>query len=92
MTIGIHPNQQKVPFINFVKSFGGTNEYDDESKIDQSSSSKGIYINDSSEREIGLCVLEAIPKVGNLSQKNQKVRSDDDQPPPCVLTKGKIME
>jgi len=30
MTIRIHPNQQKVPFANFVKSFGRTNEYDDE--------------------------------------------------------------
>jgi hypothetical protein len=39
MTIGVHPNQQKVPFANLVKNFEGTSEYDDESEIDQSSSS-----------------------------------------------------
>jgi hypothetical protein len=50
MTIGIHPNRQKVPFANFVKSFGGTSEYDDESEIDQSSKSEEIYTDDSSER------------------------------------------
>jgi len=31
MTIGVHPNRQKVPFTNFMKSFERTNEYDDES-------------------------------------------------------------
>jgi hypothetical protein len=30
MSIGIHPNQQKVPFANFVKSFKGMSEYDNE--------------------------------------------------------------
>jgi hypothetical protein len=30
MTIGVHPNQQKVPFANFVKSFEGISECDDE--------------------------------------------------------------
>jgi len=30
MTIGVHPNRQKVPFANFVKSSRGTNEYEDE--------------------------------------------------------------
>ncbi len=30
MTIGIHPNRQKVPFASFVKSSRGTNEYEDE--------------------------------------------------------------
>jgi hypothetical protein len=30
MTIGVHPNRQKVPFASFVKSFGGTSEYEDE--------------------------------------------------------------
>lgn len=49
MTIGIHHNWHKVPFANFVKSFGGTNEYNDESEIDQSFSSEGIYINESNE-------------------------------------------
>ncbi len=29
MIIGVHPNQKKVPFANFVSS-GGTSEYDDE--------------------------------------------------------------
>jgi hypothetical protein len=31
MTIGVHPNRQKVPFASFVKGFGGTSEYEDES-------------------------------------------------------------
>jgi hypothetical protein len=30
MTIEVHPNRHKVPFTSFVKSFGGTNEYEDE--------------------------------------------------------------
>jgi hypothetical protein len=68
MTIGIHLDQQKVPFLNFVQSFRRTNEYDNESKIDQSSSCEGIYTNDSSKEEVGLYALETIPKVGILSQ------------------------
>jgi hypothetical protein len=40
MTIEVHPNKQKVPFTNFVKSSEGTNEYDDESEINQNSNSK----------------------------------------------------
>jgi hypothetical protein len=51
-----------------MKSFGGTSEYDDELEIDQSSNSEAIYIDDSSEEEVGLYALEAIPKVGILSQ------------------------
>jgi hypothetical protein len=50
-----------------VKSFGRMNEYDDELETNQSSSSEGIYTNDSSEGEVGLYVLEVIPKVGTLS-------------------------
>jgi hypothetical protein len=92
MTIGIHPNRQKVPFANIVKSFGGTSEYDDESEIDQSSNSKGIYMDDSSEGVVGLYALEAIPKVRTLFQANQRIRGDDDEPTPCVLTKGEIVE
>ncbi len=30
MTIGVHPNRRKVPFASFVKSSGGTSEYEDE--------------------------------------------------------------
>jgi len=30
MTIRVHPNRQKVPFAGFVKSYGGTSEYEDE--------------------------------------------------------------
>jgi hypothetical protein len=30
MTIGIHHNEQKVPFTNFVKNSRRINEYDDE--------------------------------------------------------------
>jgi len=30
MTIGVHPNRHKVPFASFVKSSGGTSEYEDE--------------------------------------------------------------
>jgi hypothetical protein len=74
MTIGIHHNRKKVPFINFVNSSRGMNEYDDKSKTDQSSSSERIYTNDSNEKEVKLYVLEVIPKVGALSQADQKVR------------------
>jgi len=73
MTIGIHPNRQKVPFANFVKSSKRTNEYDDESEIEQSFNSEGIYTYDSREGEVGLYVLEAIPKVGTLSKVDQKI-------------------
>jgi len=76
MTIGVHLNRQKVPYASFVKSFGGMNEYEDESETDQSSSSEGIYTDDSSEEEVGLYTLETIPKVGALS--DQKVRRDDN--------------
>jgi hypothetical protein len=51
-------------------------EYEDESEIDQSSSSQGIYTDDSSEEEIGLYALETIPKVGALS--DQRVQGDDN--------------
>ncbi len=80
MTITVHPNWQKIPFANFVKISRGTNEYDDELKTDQSSSFEGIYTNNSSEEEVRLCALEVIPKVGALSQADQRVRGDD-QPP-----------
>jgi hypothetical protein len=42
MTIGVHLNQQKVPFAKFMKSFKGMNAYDDESKIEQVLISKGF--------------------------------------------------
>jgi hypothetical protein len=90
MTIGVHPNRQKVPFASFVKSFGGMNEYEDELETNQSSSSKGIYTDDSSEEEVGLYALETTPKVGALS--DQKVQRDDNQLTPCVLTEGEVME
>ncbi len=90
MTIGVHPNQHKVPFASFVKNYGGTSEYDDESETDQSFSSEGIYTDDSNEEEVGLYALETIPKVGALS--NQRVQRDDNQSPPCVFTKGKVEE
>jgi len=90
MTIGVHPNRQKVLFASFVKSSRGMSEYEDESETDQSSSSEGIYTDDSSEEEVGLYVLETIPKVGTLS--DQKVQGDDNQPPPCVFTKGEVEE
>ncbi len=54
-----------------MKSSGRTSEYEDELETDQSSSSKGIYTDDSSEEEVGLNVLETIPKVRALS--DQKV-------------------
>jgi len=92
MTIGVHFNQKKVPFAKFMKSFRGMSAYDDELKIEQSSNSKGIYTDDSGEREIRLYVLETIPKVGTLSQMDQKIQRDDDQPTPCVLTEGEIVE
>jgi len=90
MTIGVHPNRQKVPFASFVKSSRGTNEYEDEKNTDQSSSSKGIYMDDSSEEEVGLYALEIIPKVGALS--DQRGQGDDKQSTPCVFTKGEVEE
>ncbi len=73
-----------------MKSFGGTSEYEDESEIDQSSSSKRIYMDDSSEEEVGLYVLETILKVRTLL--DQRVQGDDNQSPPCVFTKGEVEE
>jgi len=90
MTIGIHPNRQKVPFASFVKSSRGTTEYEDELETNQSSSSERIYINDSSEEEVGLYALETIPKVGALL--NQRVQGDDNQSPPCVFIEGEVEE
>jgi len=90
MTINVHPNRQKVPFASFVKNFGGTSEYENESESDQSSSSEGIYTDDSNEEELGLYALETIPKVGTLS--DQWVQGDDNQSPPCVFTEGEVKE
>jgi hypothetical protein len=90
MTIRVHPNRQKVPFASFVKSSRGTSEYEDESEIDQSSNFEGIYTDDSSEEEIGLYASETIPKVGVLS--DQRVRGDDNQLTPCMLTEEEVME
>ncbi len=73
-----------------MKSLGGTNEYEDELEIDQSSSSEGIYTDDSSEEEVGLYALEIIPKVGVLS--DQKGQGGDNQSTPCMLTEGKVEE
>jgi hypothetical protein len=41
-------------------------KYDDESETNQSSSFERIYIDESNAREVGLYVLEVIPKVGVL--------------------------
>jgi len=75
-----------------VKNFGGTGEYDEKLETNQSSSSEGIYTNDSNEREVGLYVLKVIPKVITLSQANQIIQGDDNQPTPHVLIKGEIVE
>jgi hypothetical protein len=90
MTIGVHPNRQKVPFASFVKNSRGPNEYEDESKTNQSSSSEGIYTDDSSEEKVRLYALETIPKVGALS--DQRVQRDENQSPPCVFTEGEVEE
>jgi hypothetical protein len=90
MTIGVHLKRQKVPFASFVKSSGGTSEYEDESEIDQSSSTEGIYTDDSNEEEVGLYALETIPKVGALL--NQRGQGDDDQSTPCMLIEGEVVE
>jgi hypothetical protein len=90
MTVEVHPNQQKVPFASFVKSSGGTSEYEDESETNQSSSFEGIYMDDSGEKEVGLYALETIPKVGALS--DQKVQGDDNQSPPCVFIEREVEE
>jgi len=90
MTIGVHPNRQKVPFASFVKNSRGPNEYEDESETNQSSSSEGIYTDDSSEEEVRLYALETIPKVGALS--DQRVQRDENQSPPCVFTEGEVEE
>jgi hypothetical protein len=75
-----------------VKSSRGTSEYEDESETYQSSSSEGIYTDDSSEEEVGLHALKTIPKVGALFEKDQKDRRDDDQLIPCVLEEGEVVE
>jgi hypothetical protein len=75
-----------------VKNFGRTSEYDDESETNQSSNSKGIYTDDSSEEEVGIYALETIPKVRALFEANQRGRGVDDQSTPCVLTKGEVVE
>jgi hypothetical protein len=49
-----------------VSNFQGTSEYDDELETNQSSSSEGIYTNDSNEKVIRLYIFEIIPKVGDL--------------------------
>jgi len=59
-----------------MKSSGRTSEYEDELETDQSSSSQGIYTDDSNEKEVGLYALETIPKVGALS--DQRVQGDDN--------------
>jgi len=76
--------------VSFVKSSRGTSEYENESETNQSSNSKGIYTDDSSEEEVGLYALETIPKVGVLS--DQRVQRDDNQSTPFVFTKGEVEE
>jgi len=73
-----------------VKSSRETSEYEEESETDQSSSSEGIYTNDSSEEEVGLYALETIPKVGALW--DQRVQGDDNQSPPGVFPEGEVKE
>ncbi len=51
-----------------MNSSKGTTKYDDESETYQSSNFEGIYTNGYNEEEVGLYVLEAIPKVGALFQ------------------------
>jgi hypothetical protein len=75
-----------------VKNSEGTSEYDDESETNQSSTSEGIYTDDSSEEEVGLYALETIPKVGALFEADQRGRRDDDQSTPCVLSEGEVVE
>jgi hypothetical protein len=58
-----------------VKSFRRTSEYEDELEINQRFNFERIYTDDSSEEEVGLYVLETIPKVGALS--DQRVQRDD---------------
>ncbi len=75
-----------------MKSFKGMNDYDNESKIDKNFSFDKIYIDDSNEEEIGLYVLEVIPKVEVLSQADQIVWKYNNQSIPRVLTEGEIVE
>ncbi len=58
-----------------MKSFRRTSEYEDELEINQRFNFERIYTDDSSEEEVGLYVLETIPKVGALS--DQRVQRDD---------------
>ncbi len=67
----------KSSICKLCESSKGTNEYDNESKIDRSFDFEGIYIDDSIEEEVGLHVLEAIPKVGVMFQIDQKIQGDD---------------
>jgi hypothetical protein len=49
------------------------NEYDDELETNQSSNFEGIYMDNSNEEEVGLYVLEVIPKVGVFFQVDQGI-------------------
>jgi hypothetical protein len=49
-----------------VKSFGATSEYEDELETYQSSSSEGIYTDDSSEEEVGVICLGDNPQGWNF--------------------------
>jgi hypothetical protein len=75
-----------------VKNSRGTSEYEDESETNQSFSSEGIYIDDSSEEEVGLYALDTIPKVRAFSMADQRDRKDDDQSTSCVLAEGEVVK
>ncbi|CAK9237690.1 unnamed protein product, partial [Sphagnum troendelagicum] len=70
-------NAVRVPFANFVKSFRGTSEYEEESETDQSSSSEGIYMDDSSEEESPPCMFTE----GEVEERLSKIQLGLDLQP-----------
>lgn len=63
MTIGKGPHQQRIPFVP-LRATPVSDKSDSDSLEADNSESKGIYTNDSLDYEVGLYVIEAVPKRG----------------------------
>ena len=63
MTIKKGPNRQRIPFVPLGEA-PASNESDSDSLKADNSESKEIYTDDSSDDEVGLYVIETVPKGG----------------------------
>ena len=61
MTIGKGPHRQQIPFVH-LEGASASNESDSDSREADDSESEGIYTDDSSDDEVGLYAIEAVPK------------------------------